>query len=373
MWRGEARGELAVAGLVASGVRVVAVLAALGARVVAMLAALGARVVAMLVALAVRVAVGLAALEMRGRTMVTTGAVGQPLMATRPIAQSPGPSTMVDERALRYSPLDQINADNVHELEIAWQFDTGHFGPSPEVYSVSTPLMVNGTLYAAVGATRNVVALDAATGQLLWLWRPQEGERFTTAPRKGSGKGLAYYNNAGQEVIFTMTPGYYLVALNAYTGTPIETFGAGGFIDLKQGLRLGPGREDIDIGISFPPLVAGDVVVAGAAHLVGMRPIAASNVKGDIRGFDARTGELLWTFKTIPERGQLGSETWLNELFLPNTPAMPACGLPCRRMWNGARCICRLSRPPVTATGPTAWAIICLPVPPWRLTCIRAS
>ena len=216
-----------------------------------------------------------------------------------------------DVGSTRYSPLEQIDADNVGELEVAWEFSTGAFGPRPETYSVSTPLMVGGTLYAAVGATRNVVALDAGSGQLLWMWRPQEGKRFDDAPRKGSGKGLAYYSNAdGQEVVFTMTPGYYLVALNARTGTPVETFGAGGFIDLKEGLRLGPGREDIDIGISFPPLVAGDVVVAGAAHLVGLWPIAASNVKGDIRGFDARSGELLWTFKTIPERGEVGYETW---------------------------------------------------------------
>lgn len=217
-----------------------------------------------------------------------------------------------DVRATRYSELDQINASNVANLEIAWSLDTGPFGPSPETLSVSTPLMVNGTLYATVGATRNVVALDAGTGQLLWMWRPEEGSRFDTAPRKGSGKGLSYYNSGGQEVIFTITPGYYLVALNARTGDPVPTFGAGGFIDLRQGLRLGQGRNDLDIGISFPPLVVDDVVIAGAAHEVGMRPLAASNVKGDIRGFDARSGELLWTFKTIPERGQPGYETWLN-------------------------------------------------------------
>lgn len=217
-----------------------------------------------------------------------------------------------DVKANRYSSLDQIDASNVANLEIVWSLDTGPFGPSPETLSVVTPLMVNGTLYAAVGATRNVVALDAGTGQLLWMWRPEEGSRFDTAPRKGSGKGLSYYNSGGQEVIFTITPGYYLVALNARTGDPLQTFGAGGFIDLRQGLRLGQGRNDLDIGISFPPLVVDDVVIAGAAHEVGMRPLAASNVKGDIRGFDARTGELLWTFKTIPERGQLGYETWLN-------------------------------------------------------------
>lgn len=216
------------------------------------------------------------------------------------------------EKATRYTDIDQINASNVADLKIAWSFDTSLFGPQPETFSVSTPLMVNGTVFATAGSTRNVVALDAATGQQLWMWRPQDGQRFAAAPRKGSGKGLSYYNNGGQEVIFTITPGYYLVALNARTGREVESFGAGGYIDLQQGLRLGPGRDDVDIGISFPPLVVDDVVIAGAAHEVGMRPLSASNVKGDIRGFSANTGELLWTFKTIPEKGEIGYETWLN-------------------------------------------------------------
>ncbi|MEX0964338.1 MAG: hypothetical protein WDZ52_09920 [Pseudohongiellaceae bacterium] len=216
------------------------------------------------------------------------------------------------EKSLRYADLDQINASNVADLEIAWSFDSTPYGPSPETFSVSQPLMVNGRVFATMGSTRNVVALDAISGQILWMWRPTEAQRFADAPRKGSGKGLSYYNGAGQEVIFTITPGYYLVALNAVTGDPVPSFGAGGFIDLQRGLRLGPGREDLDIGISFPPLVVDDVVIAGAAHEVGMRPLSESNVKGDIRGFDARTGDLLWTFKTIPEKGQIGYETWLN-------------------------------------------------------------
>jgi len=217
-----------------------------------------------------------------------------------------------DERATRYQPFDQINADNVAELEVAWSLETGLFGPNPESYSTTTPLMVNGRLFATAGSTRNVIALDAASGQLLWMWRPQEDQRFQEAPRKGSGKGVAYYSSGDREVIFTMTPGYYLVALDAHTGDPIETFGDEGYVDLMQGLRLGPGRDDVDIGISFPPLVVDDVVVAGAAHEVGMRPVSASNVKGDIRGFDANTGERLWTYYTIPKSGQPGSETWLD-------------------------------------------------------------
>jgi len=171
--------------------------------------------------------------------------------------------------------------------------------------------MVNGMVYVTAGATRNIVALDAASGQIQWLWRPDEGGRFDDAPRKGSGKGLTWYDNNGQETIYTITPGYYLVALDARTGREIESFGKHGWVYLQQGLRLGPGRDDIDIGMSFMPLAVDGVVITGAAHLVGMRPVSASNVKGDIRGFDASTGELLWTFKTIPEPGEAGYESWI--------------------------------------------------------------
>ena len=216
-----------------------------------------------------------------------------------------------DEASTRYSALDQINAENVASLEIDWLFDIGPFGPNPETNSVTTPLMVNGTMYTTAGTTRNVVALDPSNGQLLWMWRPQEGDRFNVAPRKGSGKGLSYYSNGAQETIFTVTPGYFLVALNARTGLPRENFGAGGFIDLKNGLRLAIDRDVIDIGISFPALVVEDVIIVGAAHTVGSRPLTASNVKGDIRGFDANTGELLWTFQSIPEAGEPGSESWI--------------------------------------------------------------
>jgi glucose dehydrogenase len=217
-----------------------------------------------------------------------------------------------DLGSTHYAPLEQIDADNAADLEIAWSLDTGLFGPQPETLSVTTPLVVDGVMYATVGATRNVVALDAVTGQLLWLWRPEEGRRFDEAPRKGSGKGLAYFDDGNDGVIFTITPGYFLVALDARSGDPLPRFGVGGFIDLQRGLRLGPGRKTIDIGISFPPFVIDGVVIAGAAHEVGMRPASASNVKGDIRGFDARSGALLWTFQTIPEAGEPGSETWLS-------------------------------------------------------------
>jgi len=94
--------------------------------------------------------------------------------------------------AQRYSPLDQINAENVGTIRQAWSFSTEKFGPSPEFNNTSTPLEVDGVLYATMGATRNVAALDATTGQLLWMWRPEEGSRYDDAPRKGAGRGVAF-------------------------------------------------------------------------------------------------------------------------------------------------------------------------------------
>jgi len=93
-----------------------------------------------------------------------------------------------DLSSTRYSPLEQINASNVKDLQIAWRWKADNFGPRPEGLNVTTPIMVNGVLYATAGTTRNVVAIDAESGQTLWMWRPQEGERFEGSPRKNSGK-----------------------------------------------------------------------------------------------------------------------------------------------------------------------------------------
>ena len=91
--------------------------------------------------------------------------------------------------AQHYSPLDQINAQNVTELKVAWRWYAGNFGPTPEMKSETTPLMIDGVLYATAGATRNVVAIDAGSGETLWIWRPSDGERFRTAPRRTSARG----------------------------------------------------------------------------------------------------------------------------------------------------------------------------------------
>jgi quinoprotein glucose dehydrogenase len=233
-----------------------------------------------------------------------------------PTAREPGSEWLTMNgpvSATRYSPLASIDASNVASLQVAWRLDLGAFGPLPEAQNVTTPLVAGGRMFATAGLQRDLIALDPVSGQLLWLWRAEEGERFDKAPRKGSGKGLAYWRSGSDERVLTVTPGYYLVALNARTGRPIEEFGAGGWVDLQEGLRLGPGRDDLDIGLSFPPLVVDDVIVVGASHALATRPKSASNVKGDIRGYDARSGKLLWTFHTIPERNEFGSETWLGD------------------------------------------------------------
>ncbi len=217
-------------------------------------------------------------------------------------------------KAQRYSPLDQINAENAGELEVAWSFDTAKIGPSAEFNNTSTPVEIDGVLYITAGATRNVLALDATSGQILWLWRPQEGERYDDAPRKGAGRGVSFYRDGDETRIITVTPGFQLVSLDAKTGIPDPNFGENGKVDMYVGLRnaFADGYDDIDIGSSMPPLVMNDVIVVGPAHRVGMRPRSKTNVVGDVRGYDARTGEHLWTFHTIPERGEVGYETWLD-------------------------------------------------------------
>jgi quinoprotein glucose dehydrogenase len=213
----------------------------------------------------------------------------------------------------RYSPLDQINAENVANLEIAWSFSTKGFGLGADYINPSTPIEVDGVLYANVGTTRNIVALDAATGQVLWLWRYQEGDRFDESPRKGSGRGVSFWSDGDKERIIDVSPGYLLVSLDAKTGIPDPDFGNNGIVDLFLGVRNGddPRYPYPDIGLSAPPLVMNDVIVVGAAHRAGGRPRSKYNTKGDVRGFDIHTGELLWTFHTIPEQGEIGFETWI--------------------------------------------------------------
>ena len=214
-----------------------------------------------------------------------------------------------DAGSTRYAPLGQIDRENAASLEIAWRWQAANFGPAPEYNYRTTPLMVDGVLYATAGYRRIVAAIDAGTGETLWTYRLDEEGR--AAPRRNSGRGVAWWESAetGPRIFF-VTPGFQLVALDAATGRPIPDFGDGGVVEL----RLGLGRElDLvraPIGSSSPPIIVDDVIVIGSALPSGGVPPAPEMPPGHVRGYDAVTGELLWTFHTIPQPGEFGNDTW---------------------------------------------------------------
>jgi len=210
----------------------------------------------------------------------------------------------------RYAPLDQITAANFSKLEVAWRFKTDNLGPRLEFNLESTPLMVGGRLYSTGGTRRAVVALNAATGELIWVHSEDEGARGAAAPRQLSGRGLAYWSDGKEERILYVTPGYRLVALDAKTGNRVPGFARDGIVDLKADLNADIDLTTGSIGLHSTPIVAGDVVLVGAAFETGANPKSKSNIKGAVRAFDVRTGKRLWMFKTIPEPGEFGAETW---------------------------------------------------------------
>jgi quinoprotein glucose dehydrogenase len=217
-----------------------------------------------------------------------------------------------DAGTTKYSPLDQINAANVKDLKIAWEWKAQNFGRRPDINWEVTPLMVGGVLYFTAGTRRDAIAVDAATGETLWMYRLDEGPRGAVVARVVN-RGLAYWSDGkDDERILLISPGFQLLALNAKTGALLTSFGKNGLIDLTEGLDravVKPGQ----IGASSPAIVVKDVVIVGAALQTGTAPSSKENVPGYIRGFDVRTGKKLWTFKTIPRPGEFGNETWEND------------------------------------------------------------
>ena len=238
----------------------------------------------------------------------------------------------------RYSALDQIAADNFEDLELAWVWRGDNYGPGVLGVSRSTPIYVDGTLYTVAGERRTVVAIDPATGETLWTFREPHTTRFDRGMRNGYGKGVAYAEVDGRGVIYTISPAFFLYALDAKTGRPLENWGRPvplpgfadtGVVDLLPDLIAGwgpwqswDGQYDADFGIprelghitsSSPPIVVNGVVVVGNSAEQGYHQTRIENVPGDVMGYDARTGEHLWKFHVIPRPGEFGHETWEND------------------------------------------------------------
>ena len=231
-----------------------------------------------------------------------------------------------DAGATRYSPLDQIDSGNVGDLEVAWRWSARNQGtPPPSVRMQISPIVINGVLYTTVGNQRSVVALDAATGEPLWNWHPGDRERrwgdIIEPVARSAGRGVSCWTDgAGDERIFVVTPSYQLVALDARTGNRVEGFGVAGVVDMMDDLRWDerPAAERAGrVANTSPPAILGNVLVSSISLHTGSVPTRASpnevwpmNIPGDVVAYDARSGEVLWRFNTVPKEGEYGVDTW---------------------------------------------------------------
>jgi len=264
--------------------------------------------------------------------LIGTGGIAAILLALHPFAQQAAqpslangewPSYAADLASTHYSPLSQIDGTNFKSLEVAWRFKTDSLGPRPEFKLEGTPLMVKGVLYTTAGTRRSVVALDAASGELMWVHGEREGQRSAAAPRQLSGRGVAYWTDGRDERILYVTIGFRLVELDAKTGAVVTSFGKNGLVDLKEAAVFG-NRQPIDlttgeIGVHSAPTVTRDgVVLIGSSMREGGTPRTHNNTKGLVQAFDVRTGKRLWNFNTIPRPGEFGNDTWLNDSWAVN-------------------------------------------------------
>ena len=217
-------------------------------------------------------------------------------------------SYAADVGGSKYSPLDQIGPDNVQDLRIAWRWrSVDHvladgdpdlqFNPTLQ----ATPLMIGGRLFMGTNLGQ-AAAIDPATGETTWLYRALEDG--AGRPRGGPTRGVSFWNDPqrSDERIFIVS-GQQLVALDAQTGNPLREFGAGGKVDLAVGIP-----NLVEYRWTAAPLICRDTVIIGIFVIDQFEKKEQS--PGYIRGYDAVTGRLKWTFNTIPRPGEFGNETW---------------------------------------------------------------
>lgn len=250
------------------------------------------------------------------------------------------PSITGGDTSTRYSTLDQITASNFNTLKVAWEWN-GDAGPGVEIGDIngrSLPIYVDGMLITTSGPKRTVVSLDPATGKTLWSFQEPSTPRLEYSMRSNHGKGVAYARINGRGVVFLTTPGFFLHALDAKTGKPLEGWGGAvpvagfpktGSVDLLKDLiadwdpwlqaklpydtAKGLPLELGYITTSSPPIVVNDVLVVGNSAEQGYNQTRIENVPGDILAYDAKTGKYLWKFHVIPRPGEVGHETWEND------------------------------------------------------------
>jgi quinoprotein glucose dehydrogenase len=251
------------------------------------------------------------------------------------------PSITGDDAATRYSRLDQINASNFGSLKVAWEWRGEKDAGIPlggEVNPRGLPIYVDGMLITVSGPRRTIVSLDPATGRTLWTFQEPPTGRLEYSMRSNHGKGVAFARINGRGVLFITTPAFFLHALDARTGRPLENWGGSvpivgfpktGTVDmLRDAVQdwdpwIKAGKPyDVNAGIplelgyittSSPPIVVNDVLVVGNSAEQGYHQTRIENMPGDILGYEARTGKFLWKFHVIPRPGEFGHETWEND------------------------------------------------------------
>ncbi len=211
----------------------------------------------------------------------------------------------------KYAPLDQIARANVRNLRIAWRWrsiDQDVLAARPGLHTFlneATPVMAGGRLYTVTSLSQ-VAAIDPSTGRTIWTFDPKAYEAGQPVNLGFVNRGLAYWRDDKDERLFAGTGDGYLIALDARTGRPIPSFGGAGRVDLTVGLRRPVNRAEYSV--TSPPIVSRGVVIVGSSVLDPV--LRQAGAPGDVRGFDARTGKLRWTFHTIAQRGEPGAETW---------------------------------------------------------------
>ena len=232
-----------------------------------------------------------------------------------------------DNGSTKYSPLDQIDASNFEDLRIAWRWQSvdgnvdleslprhAHDRPISIRGLQATPLMIDGVLYLTT-ALYQAAAVDAGTGETLWVHDP-EAYRGGDPTHAYRSRGLAYWSDGDDARIFWGTSEAYLIAVDARTGEPVRDFGDNGRVDLMEGIpraeRGGTNYQGRNlVGVASPPVITRDVVVTPT--IISDFVIRREAPPGWVKGVDARTGDVRWVFRTIPQADDFGADTWLNE------------------------------------------------------------